>query len=365
MYGGEGAVVINDSSTVPAGASVNPSGNSLYTWTSISSDPRALQRAASGRIAAVWYAEAHFDIEVSMADANARQFALYCLDWDSGGLRGQRVDVYDPGDQPTVGHSGGNCLFQWPVPGVEDHRARSVSYYPNRRIQCRGQRSVLVGRGSLIRDTISSTSQSLLASRFPLIEPSITTMKTLGAILSLIFLCSPCFATTVFFTYTLNLSTGEIQWTSDSFDLGTHPTSTLNWTYVISPGADINGDVVLSVVGAPRVVWVGDAVGEFDLSPLTINATSLSYYMPLNDSFPVGPGFEQPSLQTATSVVYFGDIPAAAHFYASAAPSTILGTDVLLVVPEPSATRMLVAALLGLCAVRLVQRRRGSNPNPH
>lgn len=95
-YGSDGAVVINDSSTIPPYANVLVSGQAAYTWADPTPDTRALLHLNSTqRIAATWYSLTNVALDINLTDGNAHQFALYCLDWDSAGPRQERVDVYD------------------------------------------------------------------------------------------------------------------------------------------------------------------------------------------------------------------------------------------------------------------------------
>ena len=55
-YGAQGYDIVSGPSSLPANDTVTPSGQSTYTWTTTSSDPRALQvPGSSNRVAAVWY----------------------------------------------------------------------------------------------------------------------------------------------------------------------------------------------------------------------------------------------------------------------------------------------------------------------
>ena len=94
-YGGDGFNVVNDTASYPAYAQVTPSGQSSWTWTSSTSDVRALQRASgTGRLAAGWYSAGAFDITINLTDGQAHDVAFYSVDWDSF-ARAQRFDVYD------------------------------------------------------------------------------------------------------------------------------------------------------------------------------------------------------------------------------------------------------------------------------
>jgi hypothetical protein len=77
----------------PGYAQVTASGQNSYTWAPGTSDVRALQKAGtSDRIAATWYAESFFDIDINLIDGQTHQVAVYCLDWDLAN-RSERIDV--------------------------------------------------------------------------------------------------------------------------------------------------------------------------------------------------------------------------------------------------------------------------------
>ena len=96
-YGGDGFNVIGDSSSYPAYAAVVPGGQSSWTWASSTSDVRALQKnTASDRIAATWYSNTAFTVDINLTDGKTHQLAAYCIDWENAG-RGQTVDLLDAG----------------------------------------------------------------------------------------------------------------------------------------------------------------------------------------------------------------------------------------------------------------------------
>ena len=83
-------------STSPRSPPSIPPGESTYTWTTTSSDPRALQTpGSSNRVAAVWYASTSFTIAVNLADGQAHDIALYALDWDNRG-RSEQIQISKP-----------------------------------------------------------------------------------------------------------------------------------------------------------------------------------------------------------------------------------------------------------------------------
>jgi hypothetical protein len=73
-----------------------PSGQSNWTWIASTSDPRALQKATNpaDRIAATWYCNTPFTIDMNISDTATHQVALYFVDWDSTARR-QTIDVLD------------------------------------------------------------------------------------------------------------------------------------------------------------------------------------------------------------------------------------------------------------------------------
>ena len=69
-YGAQGYDIVSGPSSLPADDTVTPSGQSTYTWTTTSSDPRALQvPGSSNRVAAVWYSSTSFTVDVNLATA--------------------------------------------------------------------------------------------------------------------------------------------------------------------------------------------------------------------------------------------------------------------------------------------------------
>ena len=86
VYGTQGYDIVSGAASLPAYATVTPAGASTYTWTTTSSDPRALQTpGSSNRIAACWYAATSFTIDVNLTDGQTHDIALYLLDWDNAG----------------------------------------------------------------------------------------------------------------------------------------------------------------------------------------------------------------------------------------------------------------------------------------
>jgi Bacterial Ig domain len=94
-YGSDAYEVIANATKLPSYATVTPSGQSNVTWTTNTTDPRALQQAGgSGRIAAGWYSSTGFTINVNISDGNTHNLELYFLDWDTT-TRAEQVQISD------------------------------------------------------------------------------------------------------------------------------------------------------------------------------------------------------------------------------------------------------------------------------
>ena len=123
MYGTQGYLLVNDGTSLPAGATVTASGHSSYTWGASSADVRALQKsAAADRIAATWYSGGTFTIDVNAGDTQAHRVGLYVLDWENS-PRGQTVEVLDPStgavlDTRTITGFSGGQYWTWQVSGT-------------------------------------------------------------------------------------------------------------------------------------------------------------------------------------------------------------------------------------------------------
>jgi len=127
VYGADGYNVVNDVANYPSYATVAARGNLNYTWSNLTSDPRALQNAGStGRIAACWYspnltAGSSYTVDVNLTDQNAHKVAVYMLNWDNCG-RSQTVQVVDANtnavlDSRTVSSFSGGQYLVWKLSG--------------------------------------------------------------------------------------------------------------------------------------------------------------------------------------------------------------------------------------------------------
>ena len=119
-YGVEGFSVVGDVTSYPAYAQVSTSAAS-WTWSSTTTDVRALQRASGkGRVAATWYGTS-FDIDVSLTDGQPHQVAVYSVDWDNA-MRVQRFEIVDAAtgavlDTRMLSTFNGGAYLVWNVSG--------------------------------------------------------------------------------------------------------------------------------------------------------------------------------------------------------------------------------------------------------
>ena len=122
IYGAQGYDIVSGPTSLPAGDTVTPSGQLTYTYTTTSSDPRALQvPGSSNRIAAVWYSATNFTVDVNLADGQTHNLELYFDDWDKLG-RAEQVQISDAGtgkvlDTETISSFSSGLYLDWKVSG--------------------------------------------------------------------------------------------------------------------------------------------------------------------------------------------------------------------------------------------------------
>ena len=124
IYGADRSVIHGDSTTYPS-----------YAQATITADGPApvdlidhgtcggLQKAvASDRIASAWYGWTSISIDLNLIDGNPHLVALYVVDWDSGGARGERIHMLDASTNSVLdtrsisGFQGGQYLV-WNLKG--------------------------------------------------------------------------------------------------------------------------------------------------------------------------------------------------------------------------------------------------------
>lgn len=98
-YGVDGQLIANDISNPPSyGTAFANSFVPTYTWTTTTTDPRALQMASgsASRIASTYYTPNEpISFDVNLTDGNTHKVSLYLCDWDSGG-RVETVTILNP-----------------------------------------------------------------------------------------------------------------------------------------------------------------------------------------------------------------------------------------------------------------------------
>ncbi len=122
-YGADGHDIAGDTSAanpkLPSYATLGITGASIYTWTTSTTDVRALQNAANtGRIAAAWYSSTSMSFNLNLNDGQSHEVSLYAVDWDNNG-RSEEVQIIDPTtgkvlDTEAIGHfqNGGVPLME-------------------------------------------------------------------------------------------------------------------------------------------------------------------------------------------------------------------------------------------------------------
>jgi len=122
-YGKDGYNVIGNGVSNPSYVTPVASGQLSYTWAASTSDPRALQKATNpaDRIAATWYTNTQFTIDMNISGTATHQVALYFLDWDSTARR-QTIDVLDASGtvlntQSLTSSFNGGVYLVWNVSG--------------------------------------------------------------------------------------------------------------------------------------------------------------------------------------------------------------------------------------------------------
>jgi len=85
VYGADGYNIINGAVSYPGYAVVSATNQQPWTWSSSTMDARALQNPAGAgvRLAACWFNNTSFTIDVSLTDGATHQVSLYFLDWDN------------------------------------------------------------------------------------------------------------------------------------------------------------------------------------------------------------------------------------------------------------------------------------------
>ena len=108
MCGSDGFFFAQGPRQLPPYANVRLVGESSYKWGGYGGDQRALVVPSSnGRLAAVWYSETFFTVEVTIAGDKAQRVGAYMVDWDGASFwhhpRAHRIDVEDVATGRSLG----------------------------------------------------------------------------------------------------------------------------------------------------------------------------------------------------------------------------------------------------------------------
>ena len=112
VYGVDGFIMPGEAGRNPTYAEVAFADSIVTVWGASVRDARALQKFTEAkdsvwwipivralgsldRFASAWFSESTFTIDVNLTDGYPRQVAIYCLDWDSHGIRAEKIDILD------------------------------------------------------------------------------------------------------------------------------------------------------------------------------------------------------------------------------------------------------------------------------
>ncbi len=132
IYGTQAYSLEGDGLSFPTYASDTMANASTWTWVSSTTDPRALEKAASttDRLAATWYSN-QFVSDVNLTDGQLHKLSVYAVDWDQNG-RSESLDVINPTTGVVLDHRGlsgfGNGAYMsWNVTGHVQVRVTLVA----------------------------------------------------------------------------------------------------------------------------------------------------------------------------------------------------------------------------------------------
>lgn len=121
-YGGDGCVLPNDSTNLPAYALLAVGGADTVTYLASSPNINSLRRAApNGRYLAGWSSPTNFTMDLNLSDGKNHPVALYFWDWNNAG-RTQLVEVFDAAttnllDQRIIGSFTNGQWWVWQING--------------------------------------------------------------------------------------------------------------------------------------------------------------------------------------------------------------------------------------------------------
>ena len=120
-YNYKNVTIIGDSASNPFTAP-SPSSESVFLWSSSTTDIRALQRPSSnGRVAASWSSWTSFAVDINFTDQSVHQVPIYGLDWHHKG-RAETISVLDAKtnavlDTRSISNFANGVYLLWNVTG--------------------------------------------------------------------------------------------------------------------------------------------------------------------------------------------------------------------------------------------------------
>jgi hypothetical protein len=125
-YGVDGYDINSDTSAgnpkLPSYATLSVTGAQSYVWTSLATDPRALQNAAAtGSIASAWYTSSTMTFAVNVTDGKSHEVSLYTDDFDSHN-RVEQIQINDAAtgsvlSTQTINSFVGGEYLSWTISG--------------------------------------------------------------------------------------------------------------------------------------------------------------------------------------------------------------------------------------------------------
>ncbi|NJM52593.1 MAG: hypothetical protein HC846_03860 [Blastocatellia bacterium] len=138
-YGSEGFHITEIAPNLPSWAQIAINGNATYTWTTSTTDIRALQKPANpnDRIAATWYTPIgnsydQYSINLNFTDGQTHRVAIYALDWDQNNVRFAQFELIDTttgevlNTQNVTSYASGAYLV-WNVKGQVTIRVKNAA----------------------------------------------------------------------------------------------------------------------------------------------------------------------------------------------------------------------------------------------
>ena len=122
VYGTQGYNIIAGPTDYPTYATVTPAGQFDFTWSTDTSAPGALQTPGStARVAAGWFSNTSFTVDVDLTDGQTHDISLYALDYDNEG-RSEQIQFTSAStgavlSTESIANFSGGVYLEWAVSG--------------------------------------------------------------------------------------------------------------------------------------------------------------------------------------------------------------------------------------------------------